>query len=41
MGVKDLIEEGVKNELDKLENENEERYKEVKQSIETIRKLLG
>lgn len=41
MGVKDLIEEGVKNELDKLENENEERYKEVKQRIENIRKLLG
>ena len=40
MGVKDLIEEGVKNELDKLENENEKRYKEVKQSIEAIRKLL-
>ena len=40
MGVKDLIEEGVKNELDKLENENEERYKEVKQRIERIRKLL-
>ena len=36
-----MIEEEIKKELDELEEENERRYKEVRDRIAAIRKLLG
>jgi len=36
-----MMEEEIKKELDELEEENERRYREVKNRIAAIRKLLG
>ena len=40
MELREMIDEGVKRELDRLEKENEKRYRETKKRIENIRKLL-
>ena len=40
MELREMIDEALKRELDRLERENEKRYIETKERIENIRKLL-